>query len=105
MSLIGRYLQPPLPTSRVFDFLLLSGSFDLMGEMLALEDRRIDDYPLNQNFSPMFYNIGITGLALPEVYPGGGEVVCYLRAVVFGRCRDKGVGVLQVDVECGGGEL
>jgi hypothetical protein len=31
----------------VFDFLLLSGSFDLMGEVLALEDRRIDDYPIN----------------------------------------------------------
>jgi hypothetical protein len=65
----GGYLiqsQPPVPTARVFDFLLLSGSFDLMGEVLALEDCRIEDYPLNKNFCPMFYNMGITGRALAE---------------------------------------
>jgi hypothetical protein len=54
----------------------------------------------------MFYSIGITGLGLLEVYiPRGAEVVYYPRAVVFGRCWDKGVGVLEVGVECGGGEL
>ena len=88
----------------MFDFLLLSGSFDLMGQVTALEHRRIDDHPL-KTFLPCS-TIGITGRALREVYPRvGGKVGCYLRAVVFGRCWDKGVGVLQLGVECGGGEL